>query len=98
MHVRVFLEGLRESVAGPQPTVQRGGGLWVLLTRPFWGSPLPPNLIPVIKEIRFVAGLGLKEAKILAERGGQVGGPMDEEQANLVKSRLELLGAKVSLQ
>jgi ribosomal protein L7/L12 len=45
-----------------------------------------------------VAGLGLKEAKILAERGGQVGGPMDEEQANLVKSRLELLGAKVSLQ
>jgi large subunit ribosomal protein L7/L12 len=54
--------------------------------------------INVIKEVRAVTGLGLKEAKDLVEAGGKAvkeGAPKDEAEA--IKKKLEEAGAKVEL-
>ena len=54
------------------------------------------NKINVIKEVRAITNLGLKEAKDLVEKGGQVvkaGVPKDE--AAEIKKKLEAAGAKV---
>jgi len=54
--------------------------------------------INVIKEVRAVTGLGLKEAKDLVEAGGKVvkeAAPKDEAEA--IKKKLEEAGAKVEL-
>lgn len=56
------------------------------------------NKINVIKEVRVITGLGLKEAKDLVEAGGKVvkeGAKKDE--ANDIKKKLEAAGAKVEL-
>jgi large subunit ribosomal protein L7/L12 len=56
------------------------------------------NKINVIKEVRAITGLGLKEAKDLVEAGGKVvkeGAKKDE--ANEIKKKLEAAGAKVEL-
>lgn len=54
--------------------------------------------IQVIKVIRDVTGLGLMEAKKIADEGGNVkeNAPMDE--ANDIKAKLEEAGATVELQ
>ena len=54
--------------------------------------------INVIKEVRTITGLGLKEAKDLVEAGGKAvkeGGPKDE--AEEIKKKLEEAGAEVEL-
>ena len=53
--------------------------------------------IQVIKAIRDITGLGLMEAKKLADEGGNVkeNAPMDE--ANEIKAKLEEAGATVEL-
>ena len=53
--------------------------------------------IQVIKAIRDITGLGLMEAKKLADEGGNVkeNAPMDE--ANDIKAKLEEAGATVEL-
>ena len=54
--------------------------------------------INVIKEVRAITGLGLKEAKELVEAGGKAvkeGAPKDE--AEEIKKKLEEAGAKVEL-
>ena len=53
--------------------------------------------INVIKEVRGITGLGLKEAKDLVEAGGKVkeGAPKDE--AEEIKAKLEAAGATVEL-
>ena len=53
--------------------------------------------IQVIKAIRDITGLGLMEAKALADNGGNVkeNAPMDE--ANDIKAKLEEVGATVTL-
>ena len=53
--------------------------------------------IQVIKVIRDITGLGLMEAKALADNGGNVkeNAPMDE--ANDIKAKLEEAGATVEL-
>jgi large subunit ribosomal protein L7/L12 len=56
------------------------------------------NKINVIKEVRAITGLGLKEAKDLVEAGGKVvkeGAKKDE--ADKIKKQLEAAGAKVEL-
>jgi large subunit ribosomal protein L7/L12 len=57
-----------------------------------------PNKINVIKEVRGITGLGLKEAKDLVEAGGKAvkeGAPKAE--AEELKAKLEAAGAKVEL-
>ena len=53
--------------------------------------------INVIKEVRAITGLGLKEAKDLVEAGGKVKEAAPKEEAEEIKSKLEAAGAKVEL-
>jgi len=53
--------------------------------------------INVIKIIREVTGLGLKEAKDIADAGGNVKENIPSEEANELKARLEEAGAEVEL-
>jgi large subunit ribosomal protein L7/L12 len=54
--------------------------------------------IPVIKEVRAVTGLGLKEAKELVEAGGKaVKEGVSKDEANSIKEKLEGAGAKVEI-
>ena len=54
--------------------------------------------INVIKEVRGITGLGLKEAKDLVEAGGKaVKEAAPKEEAEEIKKKLEEAGAKVEL-
>ena len=56
-----------------------------------------PNKINVIKEVRAITGLGLKEAKDLVEAGGKVKEAVSKADAEGLKKKLEEAGAKVEL-
>jgi len=56
-----------------------------------------PNKINVIKEVRTITGLGLKEAKDLVEAGGKVKEGASKADAETMKKKLEDAGAKVEL-
>jgi large subunit ribosomal protein L7/L12 len=54
--------------------------------------------INVIKEVRAITGLGLKEAKDLVEAGGKtVKEQVSKDEAEKIKKQLEEAGAKVEL-
>ncbi|MGC9420228.1 MAG: 50S ribosomal protein L7/L12 [Rhodovulum sp.] len=54
--------------------------------------------INVIKEVRGITGLGLKEAKELVEAGGKaVKEQVSKEEAEEIKGKLEAAGAEVEL-
>jgi len=53
--------------------------------------------INVIKEVRAITGLGLKEAKDLVEAGGKVKEAATKGDAETIKKKLEEAGAKVEL-
>lgn len=54
--------------------------------------------IAVIKEVRAITGLGLKEAKDLVEAGGKaVKEGVDQAEADEIKGKLEAAGAEVEL-
>ena len=53
--------------------------------------------INVIKEVRSLTGLGLKEAKDLVEAGGKIKEGVSKEEAEEVKAKLEAAGAEVEL-
>ena len=55
------------------------------------------NKINVIKEVRGITGLGLKEAKDLVEAGGKVKEGISKADAEEMKKKLEAAGAKVEL-
>jgi large subunit ribosomal protein L7/L12 len=56
------------------------------------------NKIPVIKEVRTITGLGLKEAKDLVEAGGKaVKENVPKAEADKIKEQLEKVGATVEL-
>ena len=54
--------------------------------------------IAVIKVVREVTGLGLGEAKTLAEGGGTVKERVNPEEAEEIKKKFEEAGAKVELE
>ncbi len=55
--------------------------------------------IPVIKEVRAITGLGLKEAKELVEAGDKpVKEGVSKEEAAKIKQQLETAGGKVDIQ
>jgi len=57
-----------------------------------------PNKINVIKEVRAITGLGLKEAKDLVDAGGKaVKEQAPKAEAEEMKKKLEAAGAKVEL-
>ena len=53
--------------------------------------------IQVIKAIRDITGLGLMEAKKLADEGGNVKENVSADEANEIKAKLEEAGATVEL-
>jgi large subunit ribosomal protein L7/L12 len=53
--------------------------------------------INVIKEVRGITGLGLKEAKDLVEAGGKIKEGVDKAEAEDIKAKLEAAGAEVEL-
>ena len=53
--------------------------------------------LQVIKVIREVTGLGLKEAKDLADAGGNIKENISADEANELKAKLEEVGAEVEL-
>ena len=53
--------------------------------------------INVIKEVRGITGLGLKEAKGLVEAGGKVKEGASKAEADEIKAKLEAAGATVEL-
>ena len=55
------------------------------------------NKIAVIKIVRDLTGLGLKEAKDIADNGGNVKEGVDKEEAEKIKAQFEEAGATVEL-
>lgn len=55
------------------------------------------NKIAVIKEVRGITGLGLKEAKDLVEAGGKIKEGAKKDEAEEMKKKLEEAGATVKL-
>ena len=53
--------------------------------------------INVIKEVRGITGLGLKEAKELVEADGKIKEGIDKAEAEEIKGKLEAAGAEVEL-
>ena len=53
--------------------------------------------INVIKEIRAITGLGLKDAKDMSEKGGVLKEGASKDEAEKIKAQLEAAGAKVEL-
>ena len=55
------------------------------------------NKLAVIKIVKEVTGLGLKEAKEIADNGGNVKEGIDKEEAEKIKAQFEEAGATVEL-
>ena len=55
------------------------------------------NKIAVIKIIKEITGLGLVEAKGLADNGGNIKENIPADEANAIKAQLEEAGAEVEL-
>ena len=55
------------------------------------------NKLAVIKIIKEVTGLGLKEAKAIADNGGAIKEGIAKEEAEALKAQLEEAGATVEL-
>ena len=53
--------------------------------------------VSVIKAVREITGLGLKEAKDLVEAGGKIKEGVSKAEADEVKAKLEAAGATVEL-
>lgn len=53
--------------------------------------------LQVIKEVRAITSLGLKEAKDLVEAGGVVKESVSKDEANDIKGKLEAAGATVEV-
>lgn len=56
-----------------------------------------PNKLPVIKLIKEITGLGLKEAKDLADNGGAVKENIPTSEADELKAKFEEAGATVEV-
>ena len=53
--------------------------------------------IPVIKEVRAITGLGLKEAKDLVTAGGAIKEAVSKDEAKSLKEKLEAAGATIEV-
>ena len=79
--------------AGPVAAVEEEGPSKVNVVLTSAG----PNKIAVIKIVRDLTGLGLKEAKDIADNGGNVKEGVDKAEAEQLKAQFEEQGATVEL-
>ena len=77
--------------AGPAAAAEEQTEFTVML------AAIGDKKIEVIKEVRAITGLGLKEAKDLVEAGGKVKEGASKADAEKFKAQLEAAGAKVEL-
>ncbi|MBC2856288.1 MAG: 50S ribosomal protein L7/L12 [Cetobacterium sp.] len=56
-----------------------------------------PNKIAVIKEVRAITGLGLKEAKEVVDNGGKIKEAIAKDEAEAIKAKLTEAGATVEV-
>ena len=80
------------AAAPVQAAVEEDGGNKTVVLKDAGAAKLQ-----VIKVIREITGLGLKEAKDIADAGGNVKENVPAEEANEIKSKLEEAGATVEL-
>lgn len=82
------------AVAAPaQGAAQEEGPSTVNVTLTAAGA----NKIAVIKLVREITGLGLKEAKEIADNGGVVKENVSADEANEMKAKFEEAGASIEL-
>ena len=81
------------AVAGPAAVAVEEGPSKVNVVLTAAGA----NKIAVIKLVRDLTGLGLKEAKDIADNGGNVKEGIDKEEAEKIKAQFEEAGATVEL-
>lgn len=81
------------AVAGPAAAATEEGPSKVNIVLTNAGA----NKIAVIKLVRDLTGLGLKEAKDIADNGGNVKEGIDKEEAEKIKAQFEEAGATVEL-
>ena len=55
------------------------------------------NKIAVIKEVRTITGLGLKEAKDMTDKGGTIKEGMKKDEVEAAKKAIEAAGGKVEI-
>ncbi len=84
--------GVVVAAAGPAEAVEEKGEFDVELTE------VGPNKVKVIKVVREITGLGLKEAKAVVDEAPKpVKEAVSKAEAEDIKARLEAEGAKVTL-
>ncbi|MVN87371.1 50S ribosomal protein L7/L12 [Deinococcus sp. HMF7620] len=102
MELADLIDGLKETwgvtaavasgpAAGPAAAVEEKTEFDVVLV------DAGASKINVIKEIRAITGLGLKEAKDMSEKGGVLKEGANKDDAEKIKAQLEAAGAKVEL-
>ena len=79
--------------AAPAQTEEAAGPSTVTVTLTSAG----PNKLPVIKLIKEVTGLGLKEAKDIADNGGAIKENIPTSEADELKAKFEEAGATVEV-
>ena len=103
LEINDLLEGMKEEfgvdpsavavAAAPAAVAADEGPSQVTVTLTNAGA----TKIPVIKVIRDITGLGLKEAKDIADNGGAVKENISKEEAQEIKAKLEEAGASVEI-
>ncbi|UBV41914.1 50S ribosomal protein L7/L12 [Deinococcus taeanensis] len=102
MELADLIDGLKETwgvtaavaagpAAGPAAAVEEKTEFDVILI------DAGASKINVIKEIRAITGLGLKEAKDMSEKGGALKEAISKDEAEKIKAQLEAAGARVEL-
>ena len=81
------------AVAAPAAAAQEEGPSSVNVVLASAGA----NKIAVIKVVREITGLGLKEAKDIADNGGVVKENVSTDEANEIKAKFEEAGATIEL-
>lgn len=97
--VKAMEEKFGVSAAAPVMVAGPAAAAWddekssfdVILTSAGW------NKIAVIKAIREITGLGLKEGKDLADNGGEVKKGVSKEEAEEIKAKLVAEGASADI-
>ena len=79
--------------AGPVAAAADEGPSQVTITLTSAGA----NKLQVIKLVREITGLGLKEAKDIADNGGVVKENVSSDEANELKAKFEEAGATIEL-
>ena len=101
LEVKELVDAMKEefgvdpsAVAAPAAgAVQEEGPSTVNVTLTAAGA----NKIAVIKLVREITGLGLKEAKEIADNGGVVKENVSADEANEMKAKFEEAGASIEL-